>query len=149
MAGKPYRFGDIRHFQERKALGKRFVQVLSNLQTTWIKSAYMMGKLQEFKEAVGLWKLKDLGRLPFYSTSHISELPTKINCTLCMVSVVTQKYWDYCNGEKILNLEVELWLYTLESVVKYGLDAYKVSGTLADGYQLKLISFVSKDAKRM
>lgn len=121
----------------RKELETRVHQVLIKLP----------GLVRNRLQSTSLWNIAgcmgvtentyDFGRLPVYYKKPFAPRPKKYDCLRAVATFVIAKWWDYSLGKTKTPFPVA-YLTQLENIIKLGLDAFKVVGSVeTGGYKLE------------
>jgi len=79
----------------------------------------------------------DPTRLPLESNNGKTRFEGKSECLFAKVNQMIQNYWKFCTSKNPDDLvAVDTGLKLIEDVIKKELQAYKVEGTVKDGFEL-------------
>ena len=133
--GKKHSFGDIDFHQKKEKLREEIWQVINGLQALHQNGHYKTS-LQKCRGAITpIEGLDDAGRLPI---GLKAQYPRKADCVVAVVCRTIVEYWDfYKTGHDDPATMVESYLVTLTEYIEFGLDAYKVKGTMGAGHFLE------------
>lgn len=138
----PYRkdqnFEDPEFYQAKQQIKERFNKILTDLQQTVERNGYAVVTIQRFRGCLENPENSDVSRLPFYSITPFSKKRNRIQCILSLISCTVQMYWNFCNGDQVVEA---LLIPSLDRLENYAAKGLKAFGTVLkpEGYFLEEI----------